>query len=133
MQVTTKTTILVLASDQDKTAPFFLPEGTTLILFGEAQEDWDLWSNNALLRVHLVNHHTKEAMEYLIRDKLSRLEHQNEPSNTAEAEHRVDFTENNRSVALVHASSPTTRVHCVGEKMFPNNFGATLYRSCHLL
>jgi len=135
MQVTTKATILILASDQkDKTAAFFLPDGATLILVGEAQEDWDLWNNNALLRVHLLVNDIKEAMEYLIRDELSRLleQHDEPSSNTITTEHRVDyFAESNRSVTLVHASPPTTRVHCVGEKMFPNILGATQYRSCH--
>ena len=137
MQVTTKATILILASNQeDKTAAFFLPEGATLILVGEAQEDWDLWSNNALLRVHLLVNDIKEAMEYLIRDELSRLleQHEDEPSSntTTMEQYRVDnFAESNRSVTLVHASPPTTRVHCVGEKMFPNILGATQYRSCH--
>ena len=130
MHLTAKTSILVLASDQDKTAALFLPDGATLILLGEAQEDWDLWSNNALLRVHLVTNRTDEAMEFLIRDELSRLEQQDLPHKKAREDPPVNFI-NNRTVALVHDSPPTTRVHCVGEKLFPNAVGAQLYRSCH--
>jgi hypothetical protein len=131
IQVTSTTAILVLTSEEDKTAAFFLPEGATLILIGEAHEDWDLWSNNALLRVHLVTNHIKQVVEYLILDELSRLEQQEAmPFTRIGDESRIDFV-NNRSVTLIQSSPPITRVHCVGEKRFPNILGAEQYRSCH--
>ena len=130
IDVTSKASILILASLEDKTAALFLPEGSTLILIGEAQEDWDLWSNNALVRIHLVTSRIKEAVEYLILDELSRLEQQAMAFTTKGDDHGVDFV-NNRSVTLVHANPPITRVHCVGEKLVPNVLGAEQYRSCH--
>ena len=130
MQVTSKTSILILTSDEDKTAAFFLPEGATLILIGEAQEDWDLWSNNSLLRVHLVTNDIKQVIEYLILDEVSRLEQKETAFITEGDGKRIDFV-NNRSVTLVHGNPPITRVHCVGEKLFPNILGAEQYRSCH--
>jgi hypothetical protein len=128
--VTSKAAILVLASNEDKTAAMFLPEGATLILVGKAQEDWDLWSNNALLRLHLVTRRVKDAVENLILDELSRLKEQSSAFTMTGDDNRVDFA-NNRTVTLVHANPPITRVHCVGEKMFPNLLGADRYRSCH--
>jgi hypothetical protein len=130
IQVTSQASILILASQEDKTAAFFLPEGANLILIGEPQEDWDLWSNNALLRLHLITNHTKDAIEYLIRDELSRLEQQESASPLTGDGKQVDFV-NNRSVTLIHDNPPITRVHCVGEKLFPNRMGADRYRSCH--
>jgi hypothetical protein len=123
-----KTAILILASDQDKTAAFFLPEGATLILLGNAPLDWDFWNNNSLLRVHLVIDSSQDAVDCLIRDDLSRLEDNNEAPNITEAEHRTDFDKNNRSIALIHGRPPTSRVHCVGEKLFPDRNAASWYR-----
>lgn len=126
-----KTAILILSSDQDKTVAFFLPEGATLILLGDAPVDWDLWNNNALLRVHLVRDSTQETVDCLIRDELSRLEDNNDPPNTAKAEHRADFDQNNRSIALIYGKPPISRIHCVGEKQFPDRNAASWYRSCY--
>ena len=130
MQITSKAAILILAAHEDKTAALFLPDGATLIIVGEAQEDWDLWSNNALVRVHLVRSRIKETVVYLILDELGRLEQQETSLIMTKDDHRLDFV-NNRSVTLVHANPPIMRVHCVGEKLFPDVLGAEQYRSCH--
>jgi hypothetical protein len=129
-KVTSKAAVFILPSHEDKTAALFLPEGAALIFIGEAPKDWDLWSNNALVRLHLVTSRIKEAVEYIILDELSRLEQESSAFTKTGNDYRVDFV-NDRSVTLVHSNPPITRVHCVGEKVFPNVLGADRYRSCH--
>jgi hypothetical protein len=129
IQITIKSAILILPASHDKTAAFFLPEGSSLILIGEPQEDWDLWTNYALIRVHLLSTITHEALEYLILDELNSLKSSTDQQSDSKSE-PISFA-NDRFVNLIEAPPPSTRVHCIGEKVFPNNMGGYQYRSCH--
>jgi hypothetical protein len=144
-------TIFVCFLREDKPGAFFLPDGAVLIMIQEPTrrahpEDsdnsaahWNFWNNNALVRTHLLKAKTNSsqqvlAMEYLIRDELDRLRRIDaEIAVTADAaaarNEPVEF--GGRFATLVHASPPTTQVHCLGEKIFPNREGAEKFRSCH--
>jgi hypothetical protein len=130
IQIATYLSILVLSSQEEKTAAFFLPEGATLILLGKPNDDWDLLSNNSQLRVHLLGGRPNQALEFIINEEILRLNLDKNLSYTKPEEEEKLFL-NNQSVSFIRGSPPITNVHCVGEKLFPNRLGSEWYRSCH--
>jgi hypothetical protein len=144
IEVLSNATIFVCSLREDKPGAFFLPDGAVIIMMREPDRrgstgdnvdlatHWNFWNNNALVRTHLLDGRNFSqdvlAVEYLIRDELDRLRIDAEVV-TSVANEPVAF--GGRLATLVHASPPTTQVHCLGEKIFPHRHGAEKYRSCH--
>jgi hypothetical protein len=132
LKIALTSSVWIARSNEDKTVAFFLPEGATLILIGQPEEDWDLWSNNAQLRAHLIVSHFQDSIELLIRDELNHLLEEPTKLNVESiVNEKVLLDNNNRTVAKIRGIPPISRVHCVGEKMYPNRLAADWYRTCH--
>jgi hypothetical protein len=122
--------ILILSPTEDLTVAFFLPEGATLILIGKANEDWDLWSNNSQLRVHLLGGKPVDILQYLIREVITHWNQDESRKSKIAVKDSLPFV-NHQNVVFVNGTPPSTRVHCVGEKLFPNHLGSEWFRTCH--
>jgi hypothetical protein len=133
IEIVSQTTILVTISQNDNSVALFLPVGAVMVILGDAGDDWDLWSNNALLHMHLIqaDNQTELVLELVLRDELERIDSsKSDKANDAKANDIFPFIEG-RHVSLIRQRPPTTRVHCIGEKILPNNRGADRFRSCY--
>jgi hypothetical protein len=123
-----KTKILLLASDEDKTVALFLPPKSHLIILGLPNSDWDIWTNCAWIQTHNININISKAIRYIIDEAMHEklLQHEN----TKPEEKGTVQLSYNHNISLIHQPPPSTRIHCIGEKLYPTNIGAPHFRSC---
>jgi hypothetical protein len=123
-----QTKILLLASDEDKTVALFLPPKSHLIILGLPNPDWDIWTNCAWIQTHNINVNISEAIRYIINEVMHEKSIQHD--NFMLGEKSIVELNYNHNISLIHQPPPSTRIHCIGEKLYPTNIGAPYFRSC---
>jgi hypothetical protein len=123
--------ILVLSSIEDKTVAIFLPKGSHLVLIGPPIDDWDFWTNHVSIHVHLLQAYVSGAIKYLVDEVFYFSDSKKHPDNLLLEQHTSIPFLNNHSIVFRNVPPKATKIHCVAEKLYPQNEGAPNFRSCH--
>jgi hypothetical protein len=139
VRIILQTNILLLTSEEDKTLALFLPPKAHLVFIGTPpNKDWDFWTNCVWIQIHHVRKYVAQAVEYIVSEVLYFFDaSQVDVNTTSNKESPMFWTKNHDLdhspfVSLINAPPPATKIHCITEKLFPNNEGVKNFRSCHL-